>query len=218
MSQRIYCISGLGADEKVFSQLKLSNCELIFLQWIPPQENETVQSYAKQIAAFITDGHPVLLGVSFGGIVAVEIAKLIHVEKLFLVSTPVTKDEQPWWMRFAGKLRLHKLVKPKPHPLLYPIENYFLGTSSKAERRMANHFRKHIDGRFMHWAINEIVTWNNVTKPANCIQIHGTNDKLFPVRKVRTAHIVKGGGHFMIYNKAAEISSIILNELQLRKQ
>ncbi|MFY7840077.1 MAG: alpha/beta fold hydrolase [Lacibacter sp.] len=216
MSQRIYCISGLGADEKVFSQLKLTDCELIFLQWFPPQESESIQLYAKRMAALIKDARPVLLGVSFGGMVAVEIAKLINIEKLILVSSPVTKVEQPWWMRYAGRLGLHKLVKPKPHPLLYPVENFFLGTSSKTERRMANRFRKNIDRRFMHWAINEIVTWSNVTKPANCIQIHGTNDKLFPVRKSGAAHIVKGGGHFMIYNKAAEISTIILNELQQR--
>ena len=218
MSQRIYCISGLGADEKVFSQLTLPGCELVVLPWLMPQQNESIQQYARRMAVSIREERPVLLGVSYGGMVAIEISKLLTVQKLILVSSVTTKHALPWWMRATGKLGLHKLLQPRPHPLFYPIENYFLGTVSKTEKRMANQFRKKVDGSFVQWAINEIVTWKNVTKPSNYLQIHGTNDKLFPVSKSEAAYIVKGGGHFMVYNRAAEISAIILNELCLQEQ
>jgi hypothetical protein len=33
MSQRIYCISGLGANEKVFSRLQLPGYELVHNAW-----------------------------------------------------------------------------------------------------------------------------------------------------------------------------------------
>lgn len=218
MNKRIYCISGLGADEKVFSKLTLVGCELVFLPWFMPQHNESIQDYARRMSLRIQEERPVVLGVSYGGMVAIEISKLLELEKLILVSSVTTKYALPWWMRASGKLQLHKLVQPRPHPLFYPIENYFLGTSSKSEKRMANQFRKHVDGRFVQWAINEIVTWSNVTKPANYVQIHGTGDKLFPVHKSEAAYLIKGGGHFMIYNRASEISKIIVNELQLQTQ
>ncbi|MCH5434575.1 alpha/beta hydrolase, partial [Leptospira interrogans serovar Canicola] len=32
-------------------------------------------------------------------------------------------------------------------------------------------------------------------------------DKLFPVRSIKNAFIIKNGGHFMILNKSDEISS-----------
>lgn len=214
MSQRIYCISGLGANEKVFSRLQLPGYELLFLQWMEPELNESISSYAQRMAIFITDKRPVLLGVSFGGMLAVEISKLIDVEKLILISSVTARQDLPWWMRAAGLLRLHKLIHPRPHPLLYPIENYFLGAASKPEQKIANHFRQTVNDRFLQWSINEIVTWRNVTKPPNCTQIHGTADKLFPVRKSKTQYLIQKGGHFMVYNRAAEISSIILQELQ----
>ena len=216
MSQRIYCISGLGANEKVFSRLQLPGYELVFLQWMVPGLNESIQSYAQRMAILITEERPVLLGVSFGGMLAVEISKLIEVEKLILVSSVSSREDIPWWMRTAGALRLHKLIRPRPHPLLYPIENYFLGAASKPEKKIANHFRQTVNDRFLQWSINEIVTWSNVTKPDNCIQIHGTADKLFPVRKSKVRYLIQKGGHFMVYNRAAEVSTILLQVLQHR--
>ena len=214
MSQRIYCISGLGANEKVFSQLQLPGYELVFLQWIMPEQNETIGSYAQRMATFIADKRPVIAGVSFGGMIAVEISKWMEVEKLILISSVTTREDLPWWMRMAGILRLHKLIRPRPHPILYPIENYFLGAASKPEQKIANQFRQTVNDRFLQWSIHEIVTWRNVTKPPNCIQIHGTADKLFPVRKSKVNYLIANGGHFMVYNRAKEVSAIILQVLQ----
>lgn len=169
------------------------------------------------MAALITDKRPLIAGVSFGGMIAVEISKFMEVEKLILISSVITRQNLPWWMRTAGVLRLHKLIRPKPHPLLYPIENYFLGASGKTEKKLANQFRQTVNDSFLQWSINEIVTWSNVTKPTNCIQIHGTADKLFPVRRANVKHIIAKGGHFMVYNRAEEVSAIILQELQPHK-
>jgi pimeloyl-ACP methyl ester carboxylesterase len=218
MSQRIYCISGLGANEKVFSRLQLPGYELVFLQWMKPEQNESIGSYAQRMATLITDQRPVLLGVSFGGMVAVEISKVIEVEKLVLVSSVTTRHNLPWWMRTAGALRLHRLIRPRPHPWLYPIENYFLGAAAKSEKKIANQFRQTVNDYFLQWSINEIVTWSNVTKPHKCIQIHGAADKLFPVRKSNASYHIEKGGHFMVYNRAAEVSNIILQELRQRTQ
>lgn len=214
MSQRIYCISGLGADERIFSNLKLPGYELCFVQWIEPLPKESFQSYAQRMLVQISDSNPVLLGVSFGGMLAAQISQIIPVSKLILISTVTTRSSLPWWMHLAGTLRLHKLVKPRPHPLLYPIENYFLGARTKSEVELAIHFREHANKVYLQWAINEIVTWANVTMPANYIQIHGTADKLFPVKKSGAAHIIRKGGHFMVYNRAEEVSRIILHELE----
>ncbi len=214
MSQRIYCISGLGANEKVFSRLQLPGYELVFLQWIVPEQNETISAYAQRMAALIPEERPFVAGVSFGGMVAVEISKLIEVEKLILISSVTTRQDLPWWMRTAGVLRLHKLFRPRPHPILYPIENYFLGAASKSEKKIANQFRQTVNDYFLQWSINEIVTWRNVTKPINTIQIHGTADKLFPVRRAKVKYLIEKGGHFMVYNRAEEVSAIMLQELQ----
>ncbi len=214
MSQRIYCISGLGADERAFSKLRLPGYELHFLNWIDPETNESFAAYAKRMSALIDDPEPIIIGLSFGGMLAVELSKLIKVKKLILISSVKTRNEEPWWMRTSGKLKLHQLIKPKPHPLLYPIENYFLGAHTIAERKMANQFRETVNKTYLKWAIHQIVSWSNVTIPANCLHIHGNADRLFPIRNVKADHVIDKAGHFMVFNKAEEISHIISRELQ----
>jgi pimeloyl-ACP methyl ester carboxylesterase len=214
MSQTIYCISGLGADERAFSRLQLPGYHLHFIAWIDPQPNESFTDYAKRMSRFIQEPEPIVIGLSFGGMLAIELTKLIKVKKLILISSVKTKNEEPWWMRASGKLKLHQLLRPKPHPLLYPIENYFLGAHSKAEKTIANHFRETVNKTYLQWAIHQIVNWNNVTIPANCLHIHGNADKLFPIRNVKADYVIKGAGHFMVFNKADEISRIITTELK----
>lgn len=217
MSQRIYCISGLGADEQIFSNLQLPGYELVCLQWLQPERQESFTDYAQRMYAQMADTNPILLGVSFGGMLGIEIAKQFPVKKLILISSVKIKTEQPWWMRLAGKMKLHHLVRARPHPLLYPIENYFLGVKEKEEVELAIHFRKTVDRDYLQWAIHNIVTYSNVTIPGNILHIHGTADKLFPLRYVNAHYKIKGGGHFMLYNRAEEISRILCSELEAVK-
>jgi pimeloyl-ACP methyl ester carboxylesterase len=198
MSQPIYCISGLGADERAFSRLQLPGTDLHFIKWIDPEPNESFTDYAKRMSCFITEPEPIIIGLSFGGMLAVELTKLIKVKKLILISSVKTRNEEPWWMR----------------TLLYPIENYFLGTHTKPEKKLANHFRETVNKEYLKWAIHQIVNWSNVTIPPNCLHIHGNADKLFPIRYVKADYVIDKGSHFMVFNKADEIGRIISAELK----
>lgn len=209
MSQIIYCISGLGADEQIFSKLQLHNSQLVFLKWLIPQPNETISNYATRMFAQVQDDNPVMMGVSFGGMICLEIAKIYPVKQLFLISSAKTKQEIPWWLRAVGTLRLNRLLRPRPHPLIYPIEDYFLGAVTKEEKAMVASFRKTIDQSYLQWAIHQIVNWQNVTIPPNVIHMHGTVDRVFPYWTVKATHLVKKGRHFMVYSKAEEISRLM---------
>jgi hypothetical protein len=66
---------------------------------------------------------------------------------------------------------------------------------------------------FSKWAINEIVNWKRTAAPANIIRIHGSKDKVLPIINFKPHHLVHAGGHFMIANRADEISAIIEKEL-----
>src|SRR5690349_13133403 len=63
----------------------------------------------------------ILIGVSFGGIMAVEVAKLIATEKVILISSAKTRHELSFYYRLAGILQFHKLLPARL--LKYP--NYF---------------------------------------------------------------------------------------------
>ncbi len=213
MSQKIYCISGLGADEQVFSKLQLPGTELIFLKWLIPHKEELISSYAKRMFEQVKDESPVMIGVSFGGIICIEIANLFPVQKLFLISTIKTKYERPLWMEGMVRLQLNQLINPNFSIVFYPIEDFFLGANKKEEKKLTASFRKNTDSFYLKWSIAQIVNWKNVTIPPNITHIHGTKDRIFPCRKVQADHLIHQGSHFMIYSKADEISSIINHEL-----
>jgi pimeloyl-ACP methyl ester carboxylesterase len=207
--KKIYCISGLGADERIFQKLQIPGGELQYLQWINPIQNEDIGEYAKRMSLQVPDENAVLMGVSFGGMMAVEIAKHISAEKIILISSIKSRSELPRWLKFAGQFKLNRLAPERPWKWLRPFENIFLGVKGVEEKKLANDFRGKIDPAYLRWAIEQVVNWQNESKPSSIYHIHGSSDKTFPIKYTRPTHIIRGGGHFMVMNRAQEVSSVI---------
>ena len=110
MSKPIYLISGLGADERVFQNLDFGRLKPTFIKWIEPIKNETNEEYALRLSEQFDTNKPIILGVSFGGMIAIEIAKQIDYQQVILISSAKTKAEIPIIYRILGRLKLHKLV------------------------------------------------------------------------------------------------------------
>jgi pimeloyl-ACP methyl ester carboxylesterase len=211
----LYCISGLGADERVFSKLTINGRTLKPVQWLQPLQGETLGSYATRLSEQITEPEPDILGLSFGGMMAIEIAKLKPVSKIILLSSIKTSSELPRWMNLAGRSSVYKLLPSrqissiKALRALRPIQNYFLGARTAEEKKIANEYRDHVDPVYLKWAIAQVLTWKNNAIPSNLLHIHGSNDHIFPAKKIQNAHIIDGGGHFMVMDKTQEIARII---------
>ena len=58
MKPKIYLISGLGADERVFKNLNLGNFEPHFIKWNEPFKNENLPNYAKRLMSQIMTEKP----------------------------------------------------------------------------------------------------------------------------------------------------------------
>ncbi len=74
-----------------------------------PLKNESIEQYAKRMSEKIHHENPVLIGLSFGGMMCIEIAKIINTDKIIIISSVKSFHEMPWWMRLAGKLKLYKI-------------------------------------------------------------------------------------------------------------
>jgi pimeloyl-ACP methyl ester carboxylesterase len=213
MAKPIYCISGLGADEKIFTNLRVNGHVLKYIPWIRPLKKEPIESYAKRMGEYIKEDAAILLGVSFGGMLSIEIAKQRKLQKLFIVSSVKSFNEMPGWMKTAGSLKLDKIVPVRLFKYTERINNSRLGASTKEEKEMVKAYRNNADLVFIDWAITQILNWKNEWWPDNIIHIHGDRDKIFPVKKINTTCIIKEGTHMMIYNRAGEISEFIQREL-----
>ncbi len=214
MTKLIYCISGLGADENIFANIHIDGFELRYIPWIRPHKKERIEGYAKRMSEYINEDSAVLLGVSFGGMMGIEIAKQLSLHKLIIVSSIKSVKEMPRWMKTAGTLKLDKLVPARLHKYTEKIDNARLGVSTKEEKEMVRLYRKNADLVFIDWAISQIVNWKNSWQPDNIIHIHGEKDRIFPVKKINPNCIIKDGTHMMIHNRAREISHYIEKELQ----
>ena len=96
MTKEIYIFSGLGADERVFQNLDFTGFSEIFINWIIPESGETIENYSTKLLNQIKSDKPTLIGLSFGGLIAIEVAKQIQTETVIIISSAKTKSEIPF--------------------------------------------------------------------------------------------------------------------------
>ena len=204
----LYLIPGLGADERVFTRLKL-NTETQVIRWTEPHRNEPLLDYAKRLSAQIDTSQSFgLLGVSFGGIVAVELAKILKPKITILISSVSVSEELPQHFIRLGKLGLINLV---PDSLLkppMPIMSFMFGAKDTG---LLCQIIKDTSPTFLRWSLNAILQWKSDVTLPSVERIHGSNDRLIPLKGI--ANRVEGAGHFMIVDRAEEVAGIINRSL-----
>ena len=136
MSNHIYIFSGLGADERVFQKLDFTGLTITFIYWEMPKEKETIEDYATRLLSQIKTTKPTLIGLSFGGIMAVEVAKQIETEKVILIASVKTKTEIPFYYRLAGQIKIHRLLPTRLLKKSNFITNWFFGVSSTFDKQL----------------------------------------------------------------------------------
>ncbi|HMI02680.1 MAG TPA: alpha/beta hydrolase [Pedobacter sp.] len=212
---KIYFISGLGADRRAFSRLKFpAQFDLVYLDWIPALHNESLVDYAGRLSLNIDTSAPFyLVGLSFGGMLATEIAKKLNPVHTFLISSISVFKELPWYYRASGTLNLQKLV---PLDLMKKGNNIglrFLGAKTKDEKALLKQLVIDSDPVFMKWALTAILKWRNTERPANITQVHGTTDNILPHKYTKPDILIEGGGHFMVHANAPEIMERLVSIL-----
>ncbi|MEP0004713.1 MAG: alpha/beta hydrolase [Balneola sp.] len=208
---KINGISGLGADKRVFDFLNL-DYPLIPVEWIEPIENETLKDYSIRLSKIIdTHSDFTLVGLSFGGLVAVEISKILEPRLTILISSAETKNELRPIYRSVGKTGLLNSLPDKLFDPQRNIAKFIFGASNKI---LLNSILDDTDLSFAKWAVNELVNWSNLDRVKNIVRIHGTNDKLIPWSGSGKVELIENGEHFMIVDRANEISEIINEKIK----
>lgn len=156
--QTIYCITGLGADEKVFSFLDLSFAKTVFIKWIKPLRNETLADYALRLKdECIPDPNPVIIGLSLGGMIATEIAKTIPSAKVIIISSAKTELEIPPRLKLLRYVPLYKMLTVTLIQKTLKTQEYFLGARSKTARNYLKNLAERTDIHFYRWAIGAML-------------------------------------------------------------
>lgn len=208
MSQRLIFLPGLNGDTRIFRRLLLHFPSATTLDWIAPHRRESISSYATRLADSLgeLDG-AIFVGVSFGGIIAQELAVRFGVKACVIVSSVRGPEQLPphyQWGRLAAHL---------------PIENLIASTAAVATRLPnALHFRTtrqlaNLKGKrsaWRRWAIGAVLRWKPPDRSdLKLVQIHGDQDTTFPIRYLKPDLIIQGGGHLIALTHPEEIAKII---------
>lgn len=203
---------GLAAGPEIFENLELDKekYELHYLKWFRPlAHEESISNYAMRLCEDIKSEKPVLIGVSFGGIMVQEMSKFIDTKKVIIISSVKEKSELPKKFHLAKFTKVYKLFPTNIVSNFEDYAQYFLGKSLKKRAKV---YKKYLSVRsktYLNWSISKVVNWDQEKPLENVIHIHGTKDHVFPIKNISNCIEIKSGSHIMILTKAKKISKII---------
>ncbi|TDE53709.1 alpha/beta hydrolase [Flavobacterium sp. GT3P67] len=199
----VYLMPGLAASTAIFERIALPEdaFEIHLLEWEIPLDKESLADYAKRLTVKIKHANPVLIGVSFGGILVQEMAKYVEARKVIIISSVKSNVEFPRRMKIAKTTKAYKLI---PMNLIANIESlakFSFGEKVNQRLKLYEKFLSVRDIRYLNWAVEQVILWNRTAADEKVIHIHGDMDDVFPIKYIKNCVVVKGGTHIMILNK-----------------
>ena len=199
----VYLMPGLAASTAIFERIVLPEnvFEIHLLEWEIPFDKETLADYAKRIAEKIKQPNPVLIGVSFGGILVQEMAKFITIRKVIIISSVKSNLEFPRRLKIAKTTKAYKLI---PMTLILNIETlakFSFGEKVNQRLKLYKRFLSVRDIGYLNWAVEQVILWDRTVADNSVLHIHGDMDDVFPIKNIDNCTVVKGGTHIMILNK-----------------
>jgi len=205
---KVFLISGLGADTRLYNYIDISeDDEVVPIDWIEPHETDTLSIYSQKII-YQYDIRPnsIVIGTSLGGMLAIEIAKKVNLKKVILISSIKTIKEAPAYFSIFRTLPIYKLLPSGMLNKLGFLIKPLFGHLKDTDAWLFNDMLSKNSPKFMKWAMGAVVNWDNLTIPPNVYHIHGDKDRVFPVKNISDAAIIKGGSHIMIFDKAKQVN------------
>jgi pimeloyl-ACP methyl ester carboxylesterase len=212
---KIFLIPGMGADTRIYNNIDLQDNDVTPVDWIIPDATDTLNTYAQKLIKQYHIGiNSVVIGNSLGGIIAIEIAKLVPLKKIILISSIKTIDEAPRYFKLFKNIPLYKIL---PDSLLTSggafIERIF-GRMKPDDLWLFKDMLKKSSPIFIKWAMGAVLKWDNTIIPPNVFHITGDKDRVFNYKRIKGATIIKGGTHIMVFDKAKQINKLLKSILK----
>lgn len=199
----VYFMPGMAANPAIFENIKLPEDQfrIHYLEWIIPNKDESLKSYASRINEYIKHDNIALIGVSFGGVLVQEMAKTLQLKRLIIISSVKCRNELPRRMKVAATTGLFKIIPTSLLNYVDQFETFAVGDFAKKRAKLYRQYLSITDQRYIDWAIKNMVLWDCDEPVENVIHIHGDQDLVFPHKYIKGCITIKGGTHIMIINR-----------------
>jgi pimeloyl-ACP methyl ester carboxylesterase len=208
---KIYLIPGMGADSRIYKHVELPESdEVIRVDWIEPGEKDTLADYAQKLVNhYHIQPGSIIIGNSLGGMLAIEIAKSIYTKKTVLISSIRSINEAPAYFSFFWALPVYRLIPGKWMTSMSFVLKFAFGNMAKENKALFMDMLKNTSPDFLKWSMGAVLAWDNRIVPPGVFQLIGDKDRVFTYRKQKSAKVIKGGTHIMIFDKAREVNDFL---------
>lgn len=194
---------GLAANPSIFEMIRLpeDKYRIHWLDWLLPKPGEKLVDYSARLCKKIEHDNPVLIGVSFGGVIVQEMAQIIKVRRVIIISSVKSEKELPRRMRFARCTKVFKILPTSLARHVDALEKIAVGDFATKRAKLYKKYLSITDTRYLDWAIEKMVCWERPEPYEEVVHIHGDKDEIFPYKYIDGCITVKGGTHVMIINR-----------------
>ncbi len=215
-AERLILIPGMGADERLFEPQRAGGLAFEVPRFPMPARRDDMAAFGARIRdALRLDGPCVLAGVSFGGMVAYEMARLCDARCVILIASCRSR---------AGIPRTSWLIER----LSRVVPNRIIQRRCAASSRFLNRIENLNDGQYelirdmslrvpvplLRQIGRMIVQWKPpASVPCPVHHIHGDRDRIIPLRRVSPDEVVSGGGHLINLTHADGVNGFIRRHL-----
>lgn len=210
---RLVLVPGLGVDGRLFEPQRAVLPDLLVPEWPSPEPRESLAHYAARMAAAVkaAESGPVVVGgVSFGGMLALEMSQHLDTRAVALIAScrsprgvclPLRFAEYPArvlpsalvsWSRVFAPLVVGRGGVPREH------------------RAMLIEMIRGVSVPLLRWGARAIMEWPGRDELAVPVHhIHGDRDWVIPVAGVKPTQVVHGGAHVLNLSHPDEVNGFL---------
>ena len=195
----IILLPGLGLDDRLYALQKVEFPGIRVPAWLPPEYFESLADYARRMAQAVDPGGPCFVGgMSFGGMVALEMSRHLDCRGCLLISTVRSPQELPYWAKFLAPWAW--ILPPRADLVAAVAGTLLLWTIGRVFPPRWKLFCLHLSrtrAPIMPWACRAVVSWK--PSPVTCpvYQIHGDSDPILPHRLTQSDLVIPRAGHLL---------------------
>lgn len=198
-------LPGMMADHRLLAEQQAAFPNLIIPPWPEHHPSDTIASFAEKIADPLRPIGPCVVGgVSFGGIVALELARHLNSPGCILISSISSPREMPFRFRILRPIGF--LPEPAFNATTFAITRLFRSSMRRGVKRRSDQM---LASPFFSWATRAILRWKGCDPAIPIAQIHGDSDLTFPIGLTQPDHVVKGAGHMLVATHSDIVNEFI---------
>ncbi len=214
---RLILLPGLAADARLFEPQRRAFPNLEVLPWLDPLPDERIESYAQRMAGQVRpDSRPLFIGgVSFGAIVALEAARHLRTDGVFLIGGGLSSRMITWPFRWMCHLAPLAPLPIVPWLLkLFPLGLDLIEDLTDEQKQLYVRMSQATPPAMIRWGAHAMTRWEFTgPPPAPMHVIHGHDDRIVRPKRLRIDHTVVGGRHLISLSHPDEVNAFLADKM-----